>query len=202
MDFTSMLAGGSFSPPSAFEAGWRRAQPSLSAIAGRQIILYTLFLGRPDFCIKSSTLLVDTNETKVCSSFLQTPFSEKSRMTPSTCWGSTHRNTTSDFSTTSSAESHTVTNSGKFSFSFVDLLSDRRVTHMDDTEKPRRARCGPFSGAARPVAMADAMVPHPTNPARMECGRVGGESSSPPFILCFLAVDMVRSMMLFAARRR
>ena len=63
-DFTSI-----FFPPSVLlsslldgvgeGAGWRSAHPSLFDIAGRHIILYTSFLGRPDFSIKSSTLLVD-----------------------------------------------------------------------------------------------------------------------------------------------
>jgi len=84
-----------------------------------------------------------------------------------------------------------VTTSGKFSSSFDDLLSDLFVTLMDDKEKPCCARCVSCSGVAREVAMAEAMVPHPRNPALIGCRAAGGEEESVGFVFWLLAVDIV-----------
>lgn len=66
------------------------------------------------------------------------------------------------------------------------------MTQIDDSDKPAWERYVLWSGVARLVAMAEAIVPQPTKPALIGCRVVGGdESSSPSFNCCFLAVDIV-----------
>jgi len=54
--------------------------------------------------------------------------------------------------------------------SIVDLDADRFVIDIDISRSPCRDKYDAWSGVASPIAMEDAMVPHPTNPARI--GRI------------------------------
>lgn len=101
-----------------------------------------------------------TSDTSVCLD--PSHASRTSSMTPSTCWGSTHRKTRSDDANTSAGVSQTVTTPGNAAARADDLASDRRVTQIDvrDTPAPP-ARWQACSGVARDVAMAEAIVPQP-----------------------------------------
>ena len=54
--------------------------------------------------------------------------------------------------------------------SIVDLDADRFVIDIDISRSPCRDKYDAWSGVASPIAMEDAIVPHPTNPARI--GRI------------------------------